>query len=106
MRQIFITIFAIVCSFGWAEAIRIEPAKRQCVILLPEKANFGLKFAAEELSYHVIMKLTILDFHLALGTSMQALLLTALANLAPRCFLVLLASRAFAIEELFACSAI
>ena len=53
MRQIFIAIFAIVCSFGWAETIRIEPAKRQCVILLPAKANFGLKFAAEELSYHV-----------------------------------------------------
>ena len=53
MRQIFIAIFAIVCSFGWAETIRIEPAKRQCVILLPAKANFGLKFAAEELAYHV-----------------------------------------------------
>ena len=39
MRQIFIAIFAIVCSFGWAETIRIEPAKRQCVILLPAKAN-------------------------------------------------------------------
>ena len=53
MKQFFIAIFAIVCSFGWAETIRIEPAKRQCVIILPNKANYGLKFAAEELTYHV-----------------------------------------------------
>ena len=53
MRQFFITIFTIICSFSLAETIWIEPAKRQCVILLPEKANYGLKFAAEELVYHV-----------------------------------------------------
>ncbi len=38
---------------------------------------------SEELSYHVIMKLTILDFHLALGTSMEAFSHTTLADLAP-----------------------
>ena len=53
MRQFFIAILAIICSFSWAETIRIEPVKRQCIIILPEKANYGLKFAAEELTYHV-----------------------------------------------------
>jgi hypothetical protein len=68
--------------------------------------SVAIKQESKDLADKVVVNLTFCHILVALGTSMQALLLTALANLAPRCFLVLLASRAFAIEELFACSAI
>ena len=38
---------------------------------------------SEELSYQVIMKPTLLDVHLALGTSMEAFSHTTLTDLAP-----------------------
>ena len=36
-----------------ADIISVDPAARKAVILIPANANFGLRYAAQELSYHV-----------------------------------------------------
>ena len=49
----------------------------------------------KQFSDKIVVYLTFLHILVAFGTSMETFLLTALAYLAPRCFLILLASRAF-----------
>ena len=52
-RKLYFILLVFICSFSMAETVRIEPLKRPCIVLLPQKANYGLKYAAEELTYHV-----------------------------------------------------
>ena len=61
---------------------------------------------SENSAYEVVMNLALLHVLDAFGTSVKAFLLATLTDFAPRCFLILLASWAFTIEELLACSAI
>jgi hypothetical protein len=68
--------------------------------------SVAIKQESKDLANKVIMDLAVLHILVAFGTSMQALLLTTPADFTPRCFFVLLASRAFAIEDLLAGSAI
>ena len=46
------SVMLMACSLG-AGTVAIDPAARQTVILLPEKCNFGLDYAAVELAWHI-----------------------------------------------------
>ncbi|MCI5779603.1 MAG: DUF4838 domain-containing protein [Lentisphaeria bacterium] len=55
MKKSIFSLFAVVmCVCGAAGAtIRVDPKERATVILIPEKCNYGIRYAAQELSYHI-----------------------------------------------------
>jgi hypothetical protein len=53
MKKILLGLLTVLAFWASAETIRIEPARRECVIVLPAEANFCLTYAAKELSYHL-----------------------------------------------------
>lgn len=69
--------------------------------MLSDIANAGSSVAIEQESKHftdkVIVYLTILYILVALGATVKAFFLATLSDLAPGCFLILLATWAFAI---------
>ena len=69
-----------------------------CPVAIEEESKYS--------SNKVVMNLTLLHILVTLGTGMEAFLLATRADFTPRCFLVFLASRAFAVEEFPACTAI
>ncbi len=68
--------------------------------------SVAIKQESKDLADKVVVNLTVFYHLVAVGTSVKTFLLATFADFTPRCFLVLLASRAFPIEALFACSAI
>jgi hypothetical protein len=85
LRKGFLSVFADITDAGGSVAIEQE---------------------SKDIANKVIMDLAVLHVLVAVGTSMKTFLLTAPADFTPRCFFVLLAPWAFAIEELLACSTI
>ena len=59
--------------------------------------SVAIEQESKNLTYKVIVDLAFLYILVTLGASVKALLLATFADLAPGCFLILLASRAFAI---------
>ena len=59
--------------------------------------SVAIEQESKDLTDKVIVDLAFLYILVALGASVKAFLLATLANLTPRCFLILLASRTFAI---------
>ena len=55
MKKVFFSLAVCIAALAVmaSDTIRIDPAARKAVILIPEKANYGLRYAAQELSYHV-----------------------------------------------------
>lgn len=54
MKKILILFFTVqFCFMAMAEVVRINPAERNAVILIPQKANHGIRYAAQELRYHI-----------------------------------------------------
>ena len=68
--------------------------------------SVAIEQESKNLADKVIVNLAFLNILVTLGASVKAFFLATFADLAPGCFLILLASRAFAIQELLACSAI
>ncbi|MBE6359490.1 MAG: DUF4838 domain-containing protein [Lentisphaerae bacterium] len=50
---LFSGILMLAFSAAAGDIISINPAERKAVIVIPPKANHGLRYAAQELSYHV-----------------------------------------------------
>jgi len=54
MKKIFTLVLAAAAVFNLAaELIRIDPKEKPIVILIPARANHGIRYAAEELRYHI-----------------------------------------------------
>lgn len=55
MKRVFFYLAACFAALAVqaSDIIGIDPAVRKAVILIPADANFGLRYAAQELSYHV-----------------------------------------------------
>jgi hypothetical protein len=76
LREGILSVFADITDAGGSVAIEQE---------------------SKDLADKVIVNLAFLNILVALGTSVKAFFLATFADLAPGCFLILLASRTFAI---------
>lgn len=104
-----ISVFTLLTFYG----LTFSLAHFFCILYLPMLPNIadtsravGVKEQREHFAYKVGIDFTLPYVTLALGTGMIAFAYAALADFTPRCFLVVLASRAFTGQEFAARSTI
>ncbi|MBR7127778.1 MAG: DUF4838 domain-containing protein [Lentisphaeria bacterium] len=54
MKKFILCLLFAIATIGLrADIVRISPAEKPIVIVIPPKANHGIRYAAQELSYHI-----------------------------------------------------
>ena len=52
MNRYLCVLAAMLCVVAEGQTVKVEPGKRDAVILVPAQRNHGINYAAEELAYH------------------------------------------------------